>query len=98
MSAGFRHTLDVVSRSRRAAGTLLAIDIDDTDETLAAIADRAARTAYSPLSMPEEHAALAVALLEAIEGVEAIPGQPATFGVDLEDGRLARATRTIYTP
>jgi len=97
VSVGLLHTLEIVSRSRRAAATLATADLDETNDGLAKIADQAARAAYSPLSSPEWHAELSAALLEALEGVETIPGQPATFGVGLEDGRLARVTRTIYS-
>lgn len=97
MTARLQHRLEIVSRSRRAAATLATVDLDETDRTLERIADDAARTAYSPAGSPESHAELAAALLEALREIEAIPGQPAQFGVDLEDGRLARVTRTIET-
>lgn len=95
MNVGFQHRLEIVSRSRRAAATLLVIDLDDTVDTLQEVAAKAAQVAYSTISSPELHAELAQALLLALEGVEMLPGQPAEYGSELADGRLARVTRTV---
>lgn len=93
--AGTLHILSVVSRSGRAAAEIHRFDIDDTDDDLAAVAGDAASRVYSRLSDPERHQALATAILEAIEAVEAIPGQPVTAEAQMPDGRRARATRII---
>lgn len=95
MIIGFKHRLEIISRSRRASATLMIVDLDDTNADLTSIADEAAATAYSTLSAPEKHAELANALVRAVEGVERVPGQPAHYSVEMEDGRLVKATRTI---
>ena len=90
------HVLSVVSRSGRAAAEIARIDLDGDDRpTLADHADEAAARIYPRLSDGERHQALATALLEALERVEAIPGQPVRAEADLPDGRRARAERII---
>ena len=95
---GYVHVLSVVSRSGRASAELMRVDLDDDERALGAIAAEAASTAYSAISEPERHAALADALKAAVELLERTPGQNAQVEHALEDGRRARASRHIAFP
>ena len=89
------HVLSVVSRSGRAAAEIARIDLDDGNGDLSQVADEAAHTVYSRSGDGERHAALMQAILEALEKVETIPGQPVSAEAALPDGRRARAERII---
>lgn len=74
------------------------VDLDDDERSLGVIAAEAASTAYSRISEPERHAALAEALEAAVALLEATPGQDASAEHALEDGRRARASRHLAFP
>lgn len=93
--ASLIHIISVVSRSGKATAEINRLDLDDTEDGLEEIAHRTAAIAHHPVRESDRHEDLKQAILEAMNEVELIPGQPVRAYSTLDDGRRVMVERIM---